>query len=111
MLQSLYLIRNKLCSYITTHAGDAELGLKLDPATFIHDFFKSGHKAIDALTWHQYYLKGSTATVHDFINATVMDTFKKQVSQLQMSNFKSQIWNFVFTLILLSSIFIIPEFE
>ena len=54
-------------------------GLTLDPATYIHDFFKAGHDYIDALTWHQYYFAGSTAKVEDFINATIMDNYIKQV--------------------------------
>lgn len=61
-------------------ASREDAKLKLDPATYIHEFFKSAHSTIDALTWHQYYLKGSTATVADFINATVMDTFQQQVT-------------------------------
>lgn len=59
-------------------------GLSLDPATYIQDFFSAGHEYIDALTWHQYYLKGSTAKVADFVNPTIMDTFKKQVTPFEI---------------------------
>ena len=60
----------------------------MDPATYIHDFFKAGHNYIDALTWHQYYFAGSTAKVEDFINATIMDECIKEVYILNGFNLK-----------------------
>lgn len=67
-----------------------DLELQLDPATYIHDFFEDAHSIIDALTWHQYYLKGSTAKVADFINATVMETFRKQVQSINLFHNKAK---------------------
>jgi len=54
-------------------------GLGFDPATLMHDFFNAGNKYIDALTWHQYYLAGSKATLADFTDVQVLNRFEEQV--------------------------------
>lgn len=37
-------------------------------------FLKAGgYKSVDAITWHQYYVNGRTASVDQFLNSTILD--------------------------------------
>ncbi|XP_066488388.1 heparanase-like [Tiliqua scincoides] len=50
-------------------------------------FLKTAGKAIDAVTWHHYYLNGRIATREDFLSPDVLDTFITAVKEvLQIVN-------------------------
>nr|CAI5859857.1 unnamed protein product [Callosobruchus analis] len=40
-------------------------------------------RLIDAITWHQYYLNGRTATAQDFLNPVIFDTMKTQIKTMK----------------------------
>ncbi|NXP76627.1 HPSE Heparanase, partial [Ramphastos sulfuratus] len=48
----------------------------------LRSFLKSGGKAIDAVTWHHYYVNGRSATRKDFLSPKVLDTFATAVQQV-----------------------------
>ncbi|KAM5271780.1 heparanase [Ctenodactylus gundi] len=45
-------------------------------------FLLAGGEAIDAVTWHHYYLNGRTATKEDFLNPDVLDTFMSSAEEV-----------------------------
>nr|7RG8_A Chain A, Heparanase 50 kDa subunit [Homo sapiens]8E07_A Chain A, Heparanase 50 kDa subunit [Homo sapiens]8E08_A Chain A, Heparanase 50 kDa subunit [Homo sapiens] len=51
-------------------------------AKMLKSFLKAGGEVIDAVTWHHYYLNGRTATLEDFLNPDVLDTFISQVQKV-----------------------------
>ena len=58
---------------------------------YLNNVVKYSKNALDAITWHQYYLNGHTCTLKDFLNITILDTLKKDVIQLHKFLFKNQI--------------------
>lgn len=47
--------------------------------SLLRSFLKSGGKAIDAVTWHHYYVNGRSATREDFLSPDVLDSFATAV--------------------------------
>ena len=49
---------------------------------YLKNVVKYSKNALNALTWHQYYLNGHTCTLKDFLNVTVLETLKDEITQL-----------------------------
>ena len=47
--------------------------------TYLNDVLETSDDVIDAVTWHQYYLNGRTATVEDFLDPMVLNRLQEQM--------------------------------
>ncbi|KAF2361152.1 Glycoside hydrolase family 79 [Trinorchestia longiramus] len=59
---------------------DSSLGS--DSVQFLEDFLKADPQLVDAISWHQYYVCGRTATVSDFLAPSTMDLFPRQLGAI-----------------------------
>uniref|UniRef100_A0A914V5K7 Heparanase n=1 Tax=Plectus sambesii TaxID=2011161 RepID=A0A914V5K7_9BILA len=51
---------------------------------FLNQFLKaSGYKSVDAITWHQYYVNGRTASLDQFLNSTILDALAVEMRTAQ----------------------------
>ncbi|CAH1283481.1 unnamed protein product [Diabrotica balteata] len=50
---------------------------------FLKEFVTSAKNVIDKITWHQYYLNGRTAKPQDFLDPTVFDLLKYQITRVK----------------------------
>ncbi|KAK2176167.1 hypothetical protein NP493_678g01053 [Ridgeia piscesae] len=50
---------------------------------FLKKYLSVVHNSLDAVTWHQYYINGRTATVSDFIDPEILDYFPQQVDEVK----------------------------
>merc|ERR1719315_971015 len=50
---------------------------------YLHNFLKDGINAIDAITWHQYYLNGRTATLDQFTDPTVFNVLREYIDRVR----------------------------
>ncbi|KAM9841251.1 heparanase isoform 2-T2 [Aulostomus maculatus] len=54
-----------------------------DRKTYILEgFLQSGSKAIDACTWHHYYIDGKNSSMEDFMNPKVLDTLVGKINEV-----------------------------
>ncbi|XP_043216716.1 heparanase-like [Amphibalanus amphitrite] len=60
-------------------AGLEERPFHLPAQKFLRRFLETGRGAVDAVTFHQYYFNGRTATPADFTNTTHMDLLSRQI--------------------------------
>ena len=49
---------------------------------YLNNVIKYSKKALDALTWHHYYLNGHTCTLKDFLNITVLEGLRREITEL-----------------------------
>ncbi|CAF88054.1 unnamed protein product, partial [Tetraodon nigroviridis] len=45
-------------------------------------FLQSGAEAVDACTWHHYYLDGREASLEDFLDPDVLDTLREKIGEV-----------------------------
>ncbi|KAI0234960.1 hypothetical protein LSAT2_014658 [Lamellibrachia satsuma] len=50
--------------------------------TFLVKYLSVVHNSLDAITLHQYYMNGRTATISDFINPDILDYLPTQIAQV-----------------------------
>ncbi|CAH1974215.1 unnamed protein product [Acanthoscelides obtectus] len=50
---------------------------------YLRVFLSHIGRLIDAITWHQYYVNGRTATAQDFLNPVIFDTLKTQIKTMK----------------------------
>uniref|UniRef100_A0A6P7GLM7 Heparanase-like n=1 Tax=Diabrotica virgifera virgifera TaxID=50390 RepID=A0A6P7GLM7_DIAVI len=50
---------------------------------FLKEFVASAKDVVDKVTWHQYYLNGRTAEPKDFVDPTVLDLLKYQITRVK----------------------------
>ena len=50
--------------------------------SYLNDVLETSEGVIDAVTWHQYYLNGRTATVKDFLEPKVLNRLKDQMDMV-----------------------------
>ncbi|XP_064164897.1 heparanase [Anguilla rostrata] len=48
----------------------------------LEGFLESGAKAIDACTWHHYYVNGRDTSLEDFLDPEVLDTFATKTNEV-----------------------------
>ncbi|KAK4886223.1 hypothetical protein RN001_002494 [Aquatica leii] len=46
---------------------------------YLRDFLRTANITVDAITWHQYYFNGKTATINDFLNPSVFNVLESQI--------------------------------
>ena len=49
---------------------------------YLHEFLKDAINAIDAITWHQYYLNGRTATLEEFTDPETLNLLKPLIQRV-----------------------------
>lgn len=49
---------------------------------YLIKFLENGGNAVNAITWHQYYLNGKTAQVKDFLNPSTFNLLKDQINKV-----------------------------
>ena len=49
---------------------------------YLRDFLKDAINAIDAITWHQYYVDGRTATLDQFTDPTVFNVLRAYIDRI-----------------------------
>ena len=49
---------------------------------YLNSVVKYSKNALDALTWHHYYLNGHSCTIKDFLNITVFNSLKSDIMAL-----------------------------
>nr|XP_032806724.1 heparanase-like [Petromyzon marinus]XP_032806725.1 heparanase-like [Petromyzon marinus]XP_032806726.1 heparanase-like [Petromyzon marinus] len=51
--------------------------------TLLTGFLDSAKDAIEAVTWHQYYMNGRTATLDNFMDPQILDSLAAEISAVQ----------------------------
>nr|XP_040026208.1 heparanase-like [Gasterosteus aculeatus aculeatus] len=59
-------------------------------------FLQSGSQAVDAVTWHHYYVNGRDTAVEDFLDPQVLDSLiqktKDVLQEVQMVSPEKPVW-------------------
>ena len=53
--------------------------------SYLNDVLQTSDDVIDAVTWHQYYLNGRTATAQDFLDPSVLNRLQDQMDMVANS--------------------------
>ncbi|KAJ8393977.1 hypothetical protein AAFF_G00055100, partial [Aldrovandia affinis] len=69
--------------YHTTRLYGPDIGQPRDHhRDLLEGFLESGAKAIDACTWHHYYVNGRDASLEDFLDPEVLDTLATKTNEV-----------------------------
>ncbi|KAF5285296.1 hypothetical protein FQA39_LY04395 [Lamprigera yunnana] len=56
---------------------------RIESMIYLQDFLTVGQQTVDAVTWHQYYFNGRTATIHDFLDLTIFNMLEVQIYMIK----------------------------
>ncbi|KAJ8287064.1 hypothetical protein GJAV_G00046630 [Gymnothorax javanicus] len=81
--QSLRKILQDSRFYQTAKLYGPDIGQPKDHRRdLLEGFLKSGSKAIDACTWHHYYVNGRDTSLEDFLDPAILDSFATKTTEV-----------------------------
>ena len=83
VLKLIEIISNNRAKYGTPKVVGADTTRpKRNWYPFFEDYIRVAGDKLDAITWHQYYVDGRTATADDFLDPTILDLFPAQAQEV-----------------------------